>query len=80
MSNNNLQYTIIIQAAEEGGYVAFAPSLPGCMSQGETLDEAKKNIIDAIVGYLDVLLEDGDMIPLEKEHPVSLTVNVPLPA
>lgn len=80
MINKTLQYTIIIQAAEEGGYVAFAPTLLGCMTQGETLDEAKENITDAIEAYLEVLREDGDEIPVEKQHPVSLTVNVPAPA
>ena len=79
MNSKTLQYTIVIQAAEEGGYIAFAPSLPGCMTQGETLDEAKENIIDAIAAYLEVLKEDGDKIPMEKEHPLSLTINVPVP-
>jgi len=80
MNNQTLQYTIILQAAEEGGYIAFAPSLPGCMTQGETLDEAKENITDAIEAYLEVLREDGDKIPVEKQHPLSFTVKVPLPA
>ena len=52
MNNKTLQYTIIIQAAEEGGYLAFVPSLPGCMTQGETVEEARENIKDAIAGYL----------------------------
>jgi len=78
MNSKTLQYTIIIQPAE-GGYIAFAPSLPGCMTQAETLEEAKENIQDAIAAYLEVLKEDGDRIPLETEHPLSLTVNVPSP-
>lgn len=79
MNPQTLQYTIIIQPSE-GGYVAFAPSLPGCMTQGNTLEEAKANITDAIEAYLEVLKEDGDPIPTEKEHPVSTTVNVAMPA
>lgn len=80
MNHQTLQYTIVIQAAEEGGYVAFAPSLPGCMTQGETLEEARKNIKDAIEGYLSVLKEDGDPIPVEHEHPITASVSVLLPA
>jgi predicted RNase H-like HicB family nuclease len=68
-----------LQAAEEGGYIAFAPALPGCMTQGETLDEAKENITNAIEAYLDVLNEDGDKIPREAKAPLSFKVNIPLP-
>lgn len=60
MNYKNLQYTIVIQAAEEGGYIAFAPSLLGCMTQGETLEEVQENIKDAIEAYLSVLKEDGE--------------------
>jgi predicted RNase H-like HicB family nuclease len=80
MNNQTLQYTIILQAAEEGGYIAFAPTLPGCITQGETLDEAKENITDAIEAYLEVLKEDGDKIPRENRTPLSFKVNVALPA
>jgi len=55
MNKTSLKYTIIVQPAEEGGYIAFVPSLPGCMAQGETLNETKKNIIDVIEAYLEVL-------------------------
>ena len=55
MQQKVLRYKIEIKAAEEGGYIASVPSLPGCMTQGETLDEAKENIVDAIGAYLEVL-------------------------
>ena len=80
MNDQTLQYTIILQASEEGGYIAFAPALPGCMTQGETLDEAKENITDAIGAYLEVLREDGDKIPRETKTPLSFKVSIPLPA
>lgn len=80
MDNKALQYTIIIQAAEEGGFIAFAPALPGCMTQGETVNEAKENITDAIGAYLEVLQEDGDKIPREAKAPLSFKINIPLPA
>jgi antitoxin HicB len=45
------------------GYVASVVELPGCLSQGETLEEAAANIKDAMVGWLSVALEDGIEIP-----------------
>jgi len=48
-----LKINVIIEKAEEGGYVAFCPELKGCMSQGETLEEVKENIKDAALGWLE---------------------------
>ncbi|MBI4253292.1 type II toxin-antitoxin system HicB family antitoxin [Candidatus Uhrbacteria bacterium] len=67
-SDTVLTYTVYFQPAEEGGYVASVPALPGCMSQGETFEETRTNIGDAIKGYLAVLTEDGDVIPEENEY------------
>ena len=58
MKLKNLSYSIIIQKADEGGYIAFVPSLPGCMTQAETLQETKQNIKDAAEGYLSVLKQN----------------------
>jgi predicted RNase H-like HicB family nuclease len=44
---------VILEKAEEGGYVAYAPSLPGCISQGESREEALRNIKEAIELYLE---------------------------
>ena len=43
---------VLIHSAEEGGYWAEAPALPGCVSQGETVDELRSNIREAIEGWL----------------------------
>ena len=45
--------TVIYEPAQEGGYVAYAPSLPGCNTQGDTLEEAEKNITEAVGLYLE---------------------------
>lgn len=70
--------TVIFEKAKEGGYIAFVPALPGCMTQGETFEEANENIKDAISAYLEVLKEDGDEIPFETEEHIAATVAVPL--
>lgn len=54
-----MKYTIIIHQDTRGGYWADAPELPGCVSQGETLEELKQNMQEAIEGYLAVMLEEG---------------------
>lgn len=73
-----MTYTVIFEMASEGGYVASVPALPGCMTQGETFEDAKGNIKDAIVGYLAVLHEDGDEVPVESGEHIAATVSVPI--
>jgi len=52
---------------EEGGYTAVVPSLPGCVTQGQTVDETIERAREAIVGYVECLKEDGKQIPVEEE-------------
>jgi antitoxin HicB len=60
-----LTYTVELEPQKEGGYTVTVPALPGCISEGDTLEEALKNIKDAIEGYLKVLAKHGRPIPLE---------------
>ena len=55
-----MKLSIRITTNRQGGYTAICPSLPGCMSRGDTRDEARKNIDQAICGYLAAL---GDFFP-----------------
>ncbi len=55
-----MQYTAIFEAKSDGGYHASCPSLPGCHSQGDTLDEAVANLRDAIAVYLESLQAHGE--------------------
>ncbi|OHB75382.1 MAG: hypothetical protein A2Z34_06970 [Planctomycetes bacterium RBG_16_59_8] len=56
-------YTIVIHEAEEGGYWAEVPSLPGCFSQGETIEETLTNTKDAVISHIDALRERGNAVP-----------------
>ena len=58
---------MIIHKAEEGGYWAEVPALPGCFSRGETVEEALKNVREAIEAHLQALREEGQEIPGEGE-------------
>ena len=49
-----LRYTVIMEKNEDGGYTVTVPSLPGCISEGSTWDEALAEIKEAISGYLEV--------------------------
>jgi predicted RNase H-like HicB family nuclease len=60
-----MKYTIIIEKGRESGYVVYAPVLKGCVSQGETKEEALRNIKEAIEVYIEALLEDGLPVPTE---------------
>ncbi|HEX7927423.1 MAG TPA: type II toxin-antitoxin system HicB family antitoxin [bacterium] len=54
---------VILFRDESGGWVVECPSLPGCVSQGDTRDEAIANIREAIDLYIEVLKEDGKPVP-----------------
>ena len=58
-----MKFRVIIQQDEDGIFVAECPSLPGCISQGRTREEALKNIRDAIKGYLESLKKHNEPIP-----------------
>lgn len=79
ISKKVLRYTAIFEPAEEGGYVVSVPALPGCISQGETFEEAVEMIKDAMKGYLAVTKKEGLEIPVETEDVVVTKVSVPEP-
>jgi predicted RNase H-like HicB family nuclease len=53
----NMRFKVVIEPQEEGGYTIYVPSLPGCISQGETIQEAMINIKEAIELYLESFKE-----------------------
>ncbi|MCG3200100.1 MAG: hypothetical protein GHCLOJNM_04630 [bacterium] len=76
-----VSYTVHFEPTEEGGYSVTVPALPGCFTEGLTFEEAKENAGEAILAYIDVLIEDGKPIPLEappsKRVETVLELNVP---
>ena len=59
------RFTVIFEKDAEGGYHVFCPTLPGCHTQSETIDEGVANIREAIELYVESLVEDGLPIPTE---------------
>ncbi len=66
-SNDQYQFEVIFTTQEEGGFTVEVPDLPGCVSEGDTLEEAEKNIQEAIELYLETLEERG--VPLPERSP-----------
>ena len=58
-----MRFRVVIEQDEDGVFIASAPTLPGCHSQGATREEAKRNIAEAIEAYLESLEKHGDPIP-----------------
>ena len=58
-----MKFRILVNADEDGVFVATVPSLPGCVSQGATRSEALSNVREAIEGYVESLRERGEPIP-----------------
>ncbi|MBI4319531.1 MAG: type II toxin-antitoxin system HicB family antitoxin [Chloroflexi bacterium] len=70
-------YTIVlIPEPEEGGYSVIVPTLPGCVTQGETVEEAIAMAQDAIAGWIAVAEELGEPVPEEDQHPISITISM----
>lgn len=60
-----MKFVITLDRDEDGVWIAECPAIPGCISQGETKDEATANIHDAILGCLEVRAEQGMPLTVE---------------
>ena len=63
-----LRYNVIFRPEPEGGFTVIVPSLPGCVTYGENLKEAKKMAIDAIKGYVASLRKHKETVPTDEEN------------
>lgn len=70
---------VIEKEPEDDGYLAYSPSLPGCFSNGKTIEEAKRNIREAVQLHVSSLLSHHQAIPQQENmvHVEELTVGVP---
>lgn len=77
MTKCHYTYTILLHPdPEEGGYTVTVPALPGCVTQGEALEEAITMAKDAIRLHIDSLLAEGELVPEEHEHPQAIMINI----
>ena len=69
-----MNFKVVLQEAEEGGYIVSCPALPGCHSRGGSMDEALENIKEAIAGCLESLAEERTRLLGASERIVEVTV------
>src|SRR5207302_10383437 len=67
MAKVHYHYNIILRPEAEGGFTAIVPALPGCVTYGRTLVEARKMAKDAISGYIESLRKHKEPIPTDDE-------------
>ncbi|NLX13751.1 MAG: type II toxin-antitoxin system HicB family antitoxin [Phycisphaerales bacterium] len=72
-----MRYQIILRAEPEGGYTVMVPALPGCITWGKTIRQAKRMVRDAISGYLVSLAKHGEPIP-DDDDLLTASVDVPV--
>ena len=77
MKKNELQFHAIFRPEPEGGFTVIIPSLPGCISYGKNIKEAKKMGAEAIKGYITSLKKHREPIPVDAESFVEM-IEVPL--
>ncbi len=71
------KYTVLLTPdQEEGGYVVTVPALPGCVTQGDTIEEALQRVKEAIQCHVEGLQADGLPVPQEHESPALVKVEV----
>ncbi len=69
-----MKYVVIIEKCKNGGYSAYVPDLPGCISVGETIEEIELNIKEAVDLYLEELKIDNKPVPMPQSVAISLAV------
>ncbi len=78
-----ISYTVRLEPTEEGGYFVSVPALPGCVTQGESVEEALAMAADVIKVWIESLVKDGEAIPTEvlgAGTAMSYRVDVPMNA
>ena len=73
------QFTVVIEP-DEDAFHAYAPALPGCHTFGATVEEAQKNVAEAITLHIESMQEDGESIPVEREPLFITRLSVPVAA
>ena len=67
-----MEYTIILEPDADGrGFTVLVPSLPGCITQGNTREEAIERVKEAIAAYIESLKADGEAVP-EETQPIEV--------
>ena len=69
-----MEFTVLIEKSDNG-YAAYLPDLPGCVAAGDTIEETRDLIAEAVASHLELLAEDGDPIPEPNSLAQVLTIH-----
>jgi predicted RNase H-like HicB family nuclease len=69
LAMRTLSYTVLFEPQPEGGYTVHVPALPGCVTEGETMEETRRMAEDAIRAYCESLVADGEPLPPDLSEP-----------
>jgi len=69
-------FSVVLDPDPDGGYTVTVPALPGCVTEGETVEECIANAEEAIAIYIEELVAQGRPIPEEQSHPQVIQVTV----
>lgn len=75
-TNNSHTYSVLLTPAEEGGFTVTVPMLPGCITEGDTLEEALDNAREVISLYIEDMLANGEDLPKEFAPMVTNTITI----
>lgn len=72
-----MRFTVMLEREADGGFVAIVPALPGCVSQGDSRENALENVRAAIEAYIEDCRDSGEAVPTEVGREI-VTVEAPL--
>lgn len=67
MKKSHFRFNVVFRPEPEGGFTALVPALPGCVTYGRTLDEAREMVRDAVRGYIESLRKHKEPIPSDED-------------
>jgi len=70
-----MRQVVLIPDPEAGGYTVIVPSLPGCVSEGDTVEEALANIKEAIELHIESMIAHGEEVPGDVGEPLQIAIN-----
>lgn len=73
------QYTVLLEPDRAGGYTVTVPALPGCITEGDTFEEAIAMARDAIKGYIASLIKHHEPVPMEEAPVITTSIEIKLP-
>lgn len=74
-----MRYTVVLVPGKVAAYVAYVPAIPGCVTQGDSLEDAIAMAQDAAEALLADMAEDGEELPIEVPGAVVATIEVAVP-